>query len=136
MIEGIRKDLQTVAVLYLGTRTFTPAMLEDFVQARIAAASAILVAKAAWLQSISDYERIDADTSVVIRDLKRFVVSSFGDNSPKLADFGFVGTPPVPWPEEKKKAAVARRAATRKARNTMGPKQRLAITAADPSNTK
>ena len=136
VIEGIRKDLQTVAVLYLGSKTFTPAALEAYVQARIAAASAILVAKAAWQKSITDYEEVDADTSVVVRDLKRFVVSSFGESSPKMADFGFGWSLPVPWPEAKKKAAVAKRAATRLARNTLGHKQKLGVTAPDPSNPK
>jgi len=89
VIAGVRKDLQGMPVLYLGGRTFTPATLEDYVQLRIAAATSVLVAKAAWLKAIGDYERIDADASVVIRDLKRFIVSSFGDDSAKLADFGF-----------------------------------------------
>jgi hypothetical protein len=136
VIAGVRKDLQGVAILYLGGRTFTPSTLEDYVQARIAAASAILVAKAAWQKAISDYEAVDAEASVVIRDLKRFIVSSFGDNSPKLADFGFGWSLQAPWPEERKKAAVAKRAATRKARNTLGMKAKLGVTAPDPSNTE
>lgn len=136
VIAGVRKDLQGMPVLYLGGRTFTPATLEDYVQLRIAAATSVLVAKAAWLKAIGDYERIDADASVVIRDLKRFIVSSFGDDSAKLADFGFGWSLPVPWTEAKKKAAVAKRAATRLARNTLGHKAKLGVTAPDPSNTK
>jgi len=136
VIEGVRKDLQGVPVLYLGGKTFTPATLEDFIQARIAAASAIPVARAAWLKTISDYQEIDAETSVVVRDLKRFIVSSYGDGTPKLADFGFGWSLPAPLSEETKKAAVAKRAATRKARNTLGHKARLGVTAPDPSHTK
>jgi hypothetical protein len=133
VIEGIRKDLQGLPALYLGRRQFTPTSLEDFIQARIDAASAILAAKAAWEKAVADYEAAAIDTDLVVRDLQGFVVGAFGDDSPVLADFGFTPRKLPLWTEEKKAAAVKKRAATRVARGTRGPKAKLAITGAPPA---
>jgi hypothetical protein len=127
IIEGIRGDLLGMTTLYLGGRTFTPQTLEQFIQIRIDAASAIAEARAAWLKTIADYEGIDADTRIVVRDLQRLVVGAFGDQSPKLAHFGFTPEKKPAWSEETKAAAVVKRAATRAARSTRGPRARLAI---------
>jgi hypothetical protein len=126
-IEGVRTNLEGMSELHLGGRKFTPASLEAFLQARIDAANGILAARAAWLDATRRYEALDRDTSVVVRDLKRLAIGAFGEQSPRLADFGFRATQSSPWPPEKVQAAVAKRAATRAARNTMGRKARLAI---------
>ena len=106
---------------------FTPTTLEDYFQARIDAASAIVTARAAWLKAIADYEALYDDANVVRQDLKQLVRGAFGRDSPQLADFGFAPRKSVTWTEAKKAAAVAKRAATRAARGTRGPKARLAI---------
>jgi hypothetical protein len=134
-IEGVQKDLQGMQVLHLGGREFTPTTLEDYIQVRVDAANAILIAKAAWLKAILTYEALDGDTEVVLRDLKRLVIGAFGEQSPKLADFGYEPPKQFTWTEAQKAAAVAKRAATRKARGTLGPKARLAITATTPGTT-
>jgi hypothetical protein len=132
VLDGVHKDLQSVAVMYFASKTFTPATLEDYIQARIDAATTIVVAKAAWQKAILDYEGLDGETEIVLRDLKRFVIGMFGDDSPKLADFGYTPPKQVVWTEEKKATAVAKRAATRAARHTRGAKAKLAITGATP----
>ena len=48
VIEGIRKDLAGMGSMPLDGKVYTPATLEARIQARIDAATAILVAKAAW----------------------------------------------------------------------------------------
>ena len=136
VLEGIQKDLQTMAVIYLGGETFTPATLEARIQARVDAANAILAAKAAWLDTVKKYDALDQQTSLIVHDLKLLVMGAVGRDSPKLADFGFTA-PKVPtMTEEQKKVAVAKRLATRKARNTMGPKAKLAVTGATPQPPK
>ncbi|HEY1691536.1 MAG TPA: hypothetical protein VGG39_05225 [Polyangiaceae bacterium] len=132
-IEGVRTDLQGMPALYLGGKVFTPATLEQFLQARIDAANGILAARAAWLDATRQYAALDEETGQVMRDLKRLVIGAFGEQSPKLADFGFKATAATPWTPEKTALAVARRAATRAVRKTRGPKARLAITGAAPA---
>ena len=126
-IEGVRTNLQGMTELHLGGRAFTPASLEAFLQTRIDAANGILAARAEWLDAARRYEALDRDTSLVMRDLKNLVIGIYGEQSPKLADFGFKASPPTPWPPEKVQAAVAKRAATRLARKTLGPKARLDV---------
>ena len=132
-IDGVNKDLQGMPTLYLASQVFTPRSLAQRIQQRIDAATAINVAKAAWQKAVTDYEAIDVGTDLVLRDLKRLVVGAYGDDSPKLADFGFTPPKKVVWTEAMKAAAAVKRAATRKARGTMGPKAKLAIKGAAPA---
>jgi hypothetical protein len=135
VIDGIRKDLLGMPTLYLGGRVFTPQGLEDFFQGRIDAASVVVSAKSAWLDAGKAYDALDKNAQLVLRDLKRLVIGAFGDDSVKLADFGFP-TPKKPvLTQEQIAAAVLKRAATRKARGTLGPKQRLAIKGVVPPTT-
>jgi hypothetical protein len=131
-VEGIRKNLQGATVLHLGARTFTPSSLEARVQARIDAANAIAAARARWLDAVAVYDAIDPDVYLVVRDLQHWVVAAFGEESPVMAEFGFqLRKKAVMTPEQKEKA-IARRAATRKARRTLGPKARLAVKGTPP----
>ena len=132
VLEGIQRDLQTMPTLYLGGETFTPATLEARIQARVDAANAILAAKAAWLATVTTYEALDKQTSLLVHDLKQLVLAAFGQDSPKVADFGFTAPKRTPLTEAQKEAAVAKRKATRLARKTLGPKAKLAITGATP----
>ncbi len=129
VIDGIRSDLQGVQALHLAGKQFTPASLEAYFEQRIELASRIAAARAEWQRTIGEYEATGAEARTVVRDLRNVVVGMFGDDSPKLAHFGFTPVRAVAWTDEKKAAAVARRAATRKARGTKGPRARLAITA-------
>ena len=126
-IQGVNQDLQGMPLLYLAKQIFTPQSLAQRIQQRIDAANAIDAAKAAWLKAITDYEAIDGGTDLVLRDLRRLVIGAFGEDSPKLADFGFSAPKKAQWSEATKAQAVANRAATRKARGTRGPKAKLAI---------
>jgi hypothetical protein len=128
LIDGIRKDLLGFTELHLAGETFTPATLEARFQARIEAADLILAAKAAWHQAITAYAGLEKQTNVIVHDLENVVVAAFGAESPQLADFGFTPRKVVTLTEAQKALAVTRRAATRKARGTVGPKARLLIT--------
>jgi hypothetical protein len=134
-IEGVKKDLQGMPTLYLARTVFTPASLEQRIQARVDAANAVIVAKAAWLKAVADYDALDSGTSLILRDLKRLVVGAFGDDSPKLADFGFTPRKVTTLTEQQKAEAVAKRAATRRARGTLGPKAKLSIKGSATSNS-
>ena len=130
VIEGIRRDLAGMGSLPLDGKVYTPATLEARIQARIDAASAILAAKATWQHAIATYEAEDEEVSRVVGDLKGLVEYIFGRQCVQLADFGFAPRKQVTLTEEQKVVAVAKRAATRKARGTLGPKAKLRITGA------
>ena len=114
-------------MVYLGTEFLTIPDLESRLQARIDAATRILAAKAAWQEAVRQYEAIDHQTSVIVRDLQRTIIGAFGEDSPKLAEFGFAPPRRPTWTPEMTTAAVAKRMATREARKTTGPKAKLAM---------
>jgi hypothetical protein len=103
------------------------------VQSRIDAGNQVVTAKAAWLNAVKTFETIDKQATVAVHDLKQYVIGSFGATSSKLADFGFTPHKVVVLTPAQKAAAAAKRAATRKARNTMGPKAKLKVTGATAS---
>ncbi len=127
ILKGVRTVMQGMPMVYLGKEFLTVPDLEARIQARIDAATKILAAKAAWEAAITEYEAIDAQTSVIVRDLFHTVIGAFGAESPKLAEFGFVAPRRAVWTPEMTTAAAAKRAATRLARGTRGPKAKLAI---------
>jgi len=128
VITGIQKDLSTMSSLPLGGETFTPATLTAFVQSRIDAGNEVVVAKAYWQNAAKTYEAINTKATIVVHDLKQLVIGAFGATSSKLADFGFTPRKVVVLTPDQKVAAAAKRAATRKARGTLGPKAKLAVT--------
>jgi hypothetical protein len=133
VIQGVQKDLSTMASLPLAGTTYTPASFVALVQSRIDAGNQVVTTKAAWLNAVKTYDTINKQATVAVHDLKQLVIGAFGATSSKLADFGFTARKVVVLTPEQKTAAAAKRAATRKARNTMGPKAKLKVTGATAS---
>ena len=127
LIVGVEKDLQNVASLLLAGEAFTPKSLQALLQSRIDAANAVVTARAHWLDTVKTFKAIDVKGTVVVRGLHQYLVNAYGAASPLLADFGFTPSKRATQTPEQKAAAVAKRAATRKARNTLGKKAKLAI---------
>jgi hypothetical protein len=126
VIVGIQKDLKNVSVPVAG-ETFTPATLTALLQSRIDAAAQVDTTRAAWLAAVKTYDTVDAKATPVVHGLKQYVLNAYGPTSPVLADFGFTTPKRAAQTPEKKAAAVAKRKATREARNTMGKKAKLAV---------
>jgi len=127
VIVGIKKDLQNVSSLPIGGTTFTMATIETLIQSRIDAANAVDVARANWLQATAKYEALNAQVTPVVRGLRNYVINAFGENSPVLADFGFTPPKKAVLTPEQNVAKALKAAATRKARGTMGKKEKLKI---------
>lgn len=127
LIAGIQKDLTSTKSIPLGATTYTPTTLAAFIQSRIDAVNEVITAKAAWQNAAKAYKALDAQANVVVHDLKQYVIGAFGTASPKLADFGFTPRKKAVLTPEQKVTAAAKRAATRVARGTKGPKAKLAI---------
>jgi hypothetical protein len=132
IVAGIQQELQAIPTMYLGSRTFTPATLAAYIQRRIDLASDVLTTRAAWQNAVATYEATNAETNVVIADLRNFLIGAFGRDSVKLAAFGLVAPKrPVLTPEQRAAAALKARA-TRKARKTMGKKQKAKVVGESP----
>jgi hypothetical protein len=127
VIVGIKKNLQNLSSLPVGGSTFTMVAIETLVQSRIDAANAVDVARANWLDATAKYQALNTQVTPVIRGLRRYVIDAFGENSPVLADFGFVPPRKGALTPEENVARAEKALATRKARGTMGKKQKLKI---------
>jgi hypothetical protein len=133
LINGIQKDLEQMSSLALGGTTYTPTTLVAFIQSRIDAANQVATAKATWQHAGTAYTALNQQADVVVHDLKQLVIAAFGGTSPKLADFGFAPRKVTVLTPEEKAEAAAKRAATRVARGTKGPKAKLAIKGTVPA---
>jgi hypothetical protein len=130
ILIGIKKDLPTLSNLPLAGAIYSMATLSALVQSRIDAANAVLVARANYAHAISAYKAVNVTVTPVVRGLHQYVINAYGPTGTQLADFGFVPSKRATQTPEAKAAAVAKRAATRKARGTVGPKAKLAVTGA------
>ena len=133
VMVGIKKNLQNVSSLPAGGSTFTMAAIEALVQSRIDAANAVDVARANWLEATAKYQALNTQVTPVVRSLRRYVIAAFGENSPVLADFGFTPPKKAEMTPEAKVARAEKSAATRKARGTMGKKQKAKIKGTVPA---
>ena len=127
VIVGIKKDLQNVSSLPLAGSAYTMAALEQLIQSRIDAANAVANAKANWHDASATYDALNTKVTQVVRGLRQYVINAFGQNSPVLADFGFTPPKKVALTPEAAVARAKKAAATRKARGTMGKKQKAPI---------
>jgi hypothetical protein len=128
LIAGITKDLKTVSSMPLAGSTYTPVTLIALIQSRINSANAVETARANWLAAIAAYQGLNTQVHEVEIGLKSFVINLFGKTSPLLADFGWLPSKRATQTTADKAVAIAKRAATRKARGTMSPKQKAKIT--------
>lgn len=127
VLVGIAEELQTIPTLLLGATTYTPASLAAFIQSRIDLANEVVTTRATWRSTVTAYAALNAKAQVVLRDLRNFLIGAFGPTSPKLAAFGFAPPKQATWTPEQKAAASAKRLATRKARKTLGKKQKAKV---------
>jgi hypothetical protein len=127
VIAGINKDLQNVSSLPLASSTYTMAALVQLVQSRIDAANTVANARAQWVDASATYETLNTKVTQVVRDLRQYVISVHGQDSPVLADLGFTPPKRTALTPEELVARARKAAATRKARGTMGKKQKAKV---------
>jgi hypothetical protein len=127
VIAGIQKHLQSVSSLPLAGATYSPADLMKLVQGRIDSANTTTTTKADWHSTVLVEKTVNAKLTPLIRALRQYVINVYGASSPVLADFGFAPPKKATRTPEQKAAAAAKAAATRKARHTMGAKQKKGV---------
>jgi hypothetical protein len=126
LIIGTRKHYPNAgADLTVGGATFTVTSLTQLMQGFVDAREAVEGLKAA-LRTKVEAERTQAPSQrAVISAFVRIVRGTFGSSADVLADFGLaLPKARTPMTAEEKAVAVAKRAATRAARQTMGKNQK------------
>jgi hypothetical protein len=126
-ITGLDRYLKQASMLLHGQTVSSDDAIATL-QAQIDALNASAAAYQAWLQAVAKQRAAYAATALpMLAAIRTYVAAAFGPQSDEYLAFGF--KPPkkaVKSPEAKVVGAVKLRA-TRKARHTMGSKQRLAI---------
>ncbi|MGH7270859.1 MAG: hypothetical protein ACREJ3_10560 [Polyangiaceae bacterium] len=131
IVSGATKHFQPNTPFTLAGVSYTLAALTQLCQKDITASDSATQAKAAWLAIVQSERDDHSQVYPVLRAFKAYVVSLFGDGQAAgttLADFGYSPRKVRAAKVAVKAAAAVKVVATRKARGTMGPVQRKAIT--------
>jgi hypothetical protein len=131
VLAGIAKHI-TVPVPFGGT-TYTAATLAAPFDGWLDAVAASNTAKAGHHAAVLSEQAAYEAAQILWALLEGYCRVVFTGDTAALADFGFAPRKVTKPSPEVEAAAIAKRAATRKARGTMGKKQRLAITGATPA---
>jgi len=127
LIAGTMKHSPT-GPLSLGGRAFTAQSLIQLLQDMENAISQVDTAKASWKDALKTLADMKSTDGPILGAYRSWIVATYGNAPAALADFG-LAPPTVRTPQtaDRKAIAVAKRAATRTARHTAGPKQKAAI---------
>jgi hypothetical protein len=128
--SGAAKHFPPTTTFTLAATTVTLPQLTQTCQKDIDASDAADQAKAEWLTSVQAQRDANAETDPILRAFKAYVISYFGDTqnaANTLADFGYTPRKPRSKDVAAKALAADKARATRKARGTMGPKQKKDI---------
>ena len=121
--EGFAKE-----TLFLEGKLWKEADVKQVFQDQLAALQASTAAHATWIKAVTD-QREAYKTLVVplLKALRGYVAAKCGTGSDTYLSFGFAVPQRSKPSSETQLAGVQQGRATRKARSTMGKKQRLAI---------
>ncbi len=127
IIAGILKHLQNVPAIVLAGVSYTPTTLVALFQSHIDAANAVDTFKGQWKNAVVAFRTLSKTVSNAVSGLRELVRQMFNNAPDALADFGFA---PKKAPKRKpvtNVVATQKRRATRVARHTMGPKEKLSV---------
>jgi hypothetical protein len=126
-MAGIAKHFASTPTLALGGTQTTTKDAVATLQGAIDSIDAAAAAGKAFHEATAAQHAAIAKGNALLKVLKTLVESQLGSAESVLGDFGFTNPKPAVPDQAAKAAAVAKRAATRAARHTMGKKQRAAI---------
>jgi hypothetical protein len=128
MIAGTKQHFSTVSSLTFGNGTYTPVQVEAFLQTLIDLRTAVDDAKAATKAKIVAEAAQAPSRRSQLAAYVAYVKATFGNSPDALADFGLKPRKTrTPLTIDQQAAAAAKRAATRAARHTMGPKEKSKV---------
>jgi len=118
----------------LNGATYTGATLLQTMQSLADVLAAVEAAKAAWKDALTNADEALVKVKPVVQAYRNWLLATYGDAPATLEDYGMKPRKGrVPLTTDQQAQANARNAATRKARHTMGSKQRLKVTGATSS---
>jgi hypothetical protein len=127
LIAGTSKHLSSTTPVALLGGSFTADQITSKLQTLVSLRSDVDAAKATAKAKIANEAAQTPALLAFMSALESFVKAAFGSSPDVLADFGMTPKSRAQLTVEAKAAAVAKRAATRAARHTMGPKQKKGI---------
>ena len=122
--------------LVIDGKLWTLAEIEALLQGQIDALQKNTANRASWLRDVAAQRATyAAQAAPFMKGLRAFALSQCGSASDEFLGFGFTPPKRAGRTVASKTQAVAQAQATRKARNTMGRKQKLAIKGVVPNAT-
>jgi len=125
LIAGTKKHFSNTSSLAFGNATYTPTQVESLLQSLVDLRTGVDALRAATRAKVVAEEAQAPPLRSQMAAYVVFVRATFGDSPDVLGDFGLKPKKAKASPTIQQKAtAAARRAATRKARNTLGKNQK------------
>ena len=132
--DGLVAKQQTIPSFTIRNVTIKTTDVIATLQQRIDAANAVEPPRATWLMAVQTDRDLRTKTTPTISGVRQALILMFGGAIDTLAAFGREPRKsPTPVPPVEKVVAVQKALATRKARNTMGPKQKAKIKGTVPA---
>lgn len=127
LIAGTQKHPPTGPLTVDGA-TYTATALVQLLQSLADALGAVDAAKASWQEALKNATDVKAKVGPVVQAYRSWVVVTYGNAPSTLDDYDVKPRKtPTPLTADQQVAKVAKAEATRKARNTMGKKQKQAV---------
>jgi hypothetical protein len=127
LIAGIQKHVPSITFVVL-SQPETAAQVMAVIQGRIDKAEAVTTARTALHAAVLASAAEDAQTEPFMQAVRQSILAMYGNSPTVLADFGLVPKQArTPLSPAAKVIAAAKRAATRKARGTIGKKEKAKI---------
>ncbi len=125
MIEGVQGHLADKSFI-VGDKSYAAKDVIAVYQGRVTTGQAVVTARAAWQAAVKADRDQRAQTAVFVGAFRAIVQGMYQDPG-TLADFGLAPRKSTKKTVETKATAVAKTLATRKARGTMGKKEKSKI---------
>ena len=130
---GVTKYLPQTSTLIVEKSSMTAAQLADRLKAYLQTFAELRDKREQARQQLGVLRQQSPDAHEFYMGLKAALVAFFGRGSPELSQFGISVGGRKPLSAEQKAIAHARTLNTRKVRNTLGSRQRLAYGAVNPT---
>jgi len=133
VIQGLKQNTPSLTNLIVQGKPVTVTQAIAVLQARVDAIMAAQAAKVALAKAVALRRAELGQTDAFVNSLVTALRGMYAGDPALLAQFGQQPRKSTPLTAEQKVAASERRAATRRARHTMGAKQKLAIKGTVPA---
>jgi hypothetical protein len=127
MVAGLMKHRQELAIIERHAGLESVEAVVARYQAHLDALQRVDATAAVWRTAVSQEENVEAQIKKLTRRMKNLLCGTYGEQSPTLLDFGIAPRKRAKIGVEKMRVTVEKRNATRKARHTMGKKQKKAV---------